>query len=70
MRKLINSLNHQLYFISGGIVSYSAPPPDLPGSTNVSLRNVVVGKLDSNILHDGHYGDDVMRATDVPNYGN
>jgi hypothetical protein len=59
-------------FFSGGIVSYSSPPPDLPGSANVSLDGSNKKRWsdrDSGVLHDGYYGDEIVRAKDVPNYG-
>ncbi len=64
--------------LSGGLVSYTMPPPDLPGSANVTLYGPESekGKLrswwsgrDSSVLHDGYFGDDVMHEKEVPNYG-
>ena len=73
LKSEVESLTQQsTCLFPGGIVSSSAPPPDLPGTADgVSLRGVVIGggQRDSSILHDGGYGSDVTKASSIPNYG-
>ena len=69
---LIFAIRDETDFVLGGIVRYAMPPPDLPGSANVTLlKTSDVSKMwtDSSILSDGNYGVDVMKQKDVPNYG-
>ena len=61
--------------MSGGIVGYTSPPPDLPGTTNLSaLAGDLPGtrRLEQDgrgLLNDGDYGVDVLLQKDVPSYG-
>ena len=56
----------------GGIVSYGCPPPDLPGSANITIgnRDLWWDERDSRALVDGDYGKEVMDMEEVPSYGN
>jgi len=53
------------------ILSYSTPPPDLPGSANLTLttsgqevwRDVHVGQL-----NDGDRGKDIERVQEIPSF--
>lgn len=54
----------------GGILAYSSPAPDLPGSSKIVLQNRQEwwAEQDRGILNDGYLGQDVLSLTDVPTY--
>ncbi|XP_059092604.1 discoidin domain-containing receptor 2-like [Tigriopus californicus] len=53
-----------------GILAYSSPSPDLPGTSNIALDNRQEwwSEQDRGILNDGYLGQDVLSLTDVPSY--
>ena len=68
MRKLLLSL----FSCLGDILSYTCPPPDLPGSLSIDVneRKDRWREADGRgILADGNLGEDVMGLKEVPSYG-
>ena len=54
----------------GDIIGYSSPPPDLTGTTNVTLANREQwwADLDSSVLADGSFGESALGQVDIPSY--